>query len=235
MKAFVLAAGIGSRLRPLTDSMPKCLVPIGGRPLLAYWYDLFEHHGIDEVLVNTHHLPDQVERFVKEHATRVKTRLVHEPTLLGSAGTLAANRDFVRGERDFFVLYADNLTDVDLTKLLRAHEASRQPLTIGLFRASEPRNCGIVTLDGDGLVTSFEEKPQTPRSDLAFAGVAVATPALLDLIPAQAPVDLGKDVLPRMVGRMTGVPIDGHLRDVGTPAAYAQAQIDVRTLRTVIR
>jgi mannose-1-phosphate guanylyltransferase len=114
-KAFLLAAGRGERLRPLTDKIPKCLVPIGGRPMLSIWLDLLEYHDITDVLINVHHLPQVVLEFVKQYRGPVNIRTFHEEKLLGSAGTIRENRDFVEGEESFWVFYADNLTSADLT------------------------------------------------------------------------------------------------------------------------
>lgn len=122
MKAFMLSAGVGSRLRPLTERVPKCLVPIGGRPLLAHWLDLLWAHGVDEILVNTHHLQEQVVDFFARASTPIRATLSYEPALLGSAGTLLANRSFFEHEDDFFVIYSDNLTDADLTALRAVHQ-----------------------------------------------------------------------------------------------------------------
>ena len=101
MKAYLLAAGLGARHKPLTDSMPKCLVPIAGQPLLGIWFDLCARHGISEVLVNLHHLPDAVRAFVAAYHGPLRVETVHEPVLLGSAGTVSAQRDFVAGEAAF--------------------------------------------------------------------------------------------------------------------------------------
>jgi len=110
MKAFLLGAGVGSRLRPLTDHTPKCLVPVRGRPLLAIWFDALVRHGVSEVLLNTHHLPGRVREFVETSTpTGLRVTLFHEERLLGSAGTVAANRDFVAGESSFFVIYAKSV------------------------------------------------------------------------------------------------------------------------------
>lgn len=228
--AFLLAAGLGTRLRPLTDRVPKCLVSLNGRPLLAYWFDLLERHRVRRVLVNTHSLPDQVRQFVVETKHQLEITLSDEGVLLGTAGTIKANRHFVSHQQDFLVLYADNLTNVDLTSLMRAHRRGRQLATLGLFRTPDPCQCGIVTLDERGIITSFEEKPVCPRSNLAFAGLLVASPAIFDFIPDQVPCDLGHDVLPRLIGRMVGVEINAYLRDIGSPESYAQAQREVPLL-----
>ena len=126
VKAFLLAAGIGSRLRPITDTTPKCMLEIDGRPLLDIWLDELDRAGVDEVLVNLHHLPDVVRAHLAERRGPPAVRLFAEPELLGSAGTLAANRDWVRGEEFFLACNADNLTDFDLRSLVEAHRARRR-------------------------------------------------------------------------------------------------------------
>ena len=227
MKAFLLGAGVGSRLRPLTDHTPKCLVPVGGRPLLSIWFDALVRHGVTDVLLNTHHLAERVREFV---ATRtppgLRVTLAHEEQLLGSAGTVSTHRDFVAGEASFFVLYADNLTDVDLTAFRKFHEARRSPFTLGLFHTPQPRECGIAELDGEGRVTAFVEKPRNPAGDLANAGLYLAGPSVFDLIPAKPVADFGYDVLPLLVGKMFGYTIPGFFCDLGTPERLAWARAE---------
>ena len=129
MKAFLLAAGVGSRLRPITDTTPKCMLAIGGQPLLDIWLDAFDRAGVDEVLVNLHHLPDVVRNHLEARAGSLQppaVRTVFEPELLGSAGTLAANRAWVGGEEMFLACYADNLTDFDLRSLVRDAPGARR-------------------------------------------------------------------------------------------------------------
>lgn len=226
MKAYLLAAGLGTRLKPLTDSMPKCLVPIAGQPLLGIWFDLCARHGISEVLVNLHHLPDAVRAFVAAYHGPLRVETVHEPVLLGSAGTVSAQRDFVAGEAAFWILYADNLTDVDLTRMLAFHHSRHADFTIGLAPTDTPREKGILTLDDDSRVLDFTEKPPAPRSNLANAGLYIAGPSLFELLAATAPrpFDFGFHVLPQLVGRMHGYRISEYLQDIGTPAALASAE-----------
>ena len=224
MKAFLLAAGLGSRLRPLTDRLPKCLVPINGRPLLAWWLDLLRRHGVDEVLINTHHLAEQVQAFVRQCPPGPRIRLAHEPVLLGSAGTLRANADFVRGEREFFVLYADNLTDYNLGDFLTFHRRHGGALSMALFQTSVPRQCGIAELDADDRIVAFTEKPARPRSNLANAGLYVAGPGVVELIPNLPVADMGFHLLPQLVGRMYGWHPDSFLMDIGTPEKLQQAE-----------
>jgi mannose-1-phosphate guanylyltransferase len=225
MKAFLLAAGLGTRLRPITDTTPKCLLQIGDRTLLDIWLDALSKAGVDEVLVNTHHLAAAVKAHVAERSTPPTVLLTHERKLLGSAGTLHANRDFVAGEDMFLAINADNLTDFDLGVLVDAHCATAPIATMGVFRTPRPSQCGIVEVDADGRVVGFVEKPAYPLSDLANAGIYAFDPRLLDEIPASPPQDIGFDLLPRLVGRARTVALDGcYFLDIGTPAALAQAR-----------
>jgi mannose-1-phosphate guanylyltransferase len=224
VKAFLLAAGLGKRLQPLTLHRPKCLMPIAGRPLLSYWLSLCQRHDVKDVLINVHHHADLVTQYVRGlEGCDVRITLFAEKRLLGSGGTVAANALFVRGEKDFFVLYADNLTNVDLGALLRFHRSHQGMATMGVFHAPVPEQCGIVEIDATGMVTSFVEKPSRPRSDLANAGVLVLKPEVLSLLPKRGQVDLGIDILPRLVGRMYGYLIHEYLQDIGTMETYLNA------------
>lgn len=223
MKAFLLAAGLGTRLRPLTDRMPKCLVPLAGRPLLSYWLELLVRHGFTEATVNVHYLPHQVREYLAASRFPLAIRVFDEPELLGSAGTIRANREWIADGAPFLVAYADNLTNADLSALMEAHTRGDALLTMALFRASEPSRCGIAVLDGDRIV-GFQEKPERPASNLANAGLYVTDARILDRIPDKHPVDFGSDVLPRLTGDMRGHELRDPLIDVGTPHSYAHAQ-----------
>jgi mannose-1-phosphate guanylyltransferase len=229
LKAFLLAAGLGTRLRPLTYRRPKCLLPVTGRPLLHYWLFLCRRYGIEEILINVHHHADQVIEYLQtEGKGGLCIRIFPEEHLLGSGGTLAANVDFVREEKEFLVLYADNLTNVHLDELLRFHRSHSGLATVGLFHTTVPQQCGIVELDGSGRVRSFQEKPLQPRSDLANAGVLVMKPEVFSFFPKKGSFDLGRDVMPRLVGRMYGMVIREYLQDIGTLEKYLDALRDWR-------
>lgn len=225
MKAFLLAAGLGTRLRPLTDHVPKCLVDIDGRPLLDHWLDALAAAGVDEVLVNVHHLHHLVEDHVAARAGRAPfVTVVHEPTLLGSAGTLRANRGFVEGEPCFLAINADNLTTFDIGRLVEAHRAAPLLATLAVFRAPHPERCGILTVE-DGLVVAFEEKPAHPVGDLANAGLYAFDPRVLDLVEGEDPLDIGGHLLPRLVGRARVLDVgEEFFVDIGTPEALEQAR-----------
>lgn len=221
-KAFLLAAGLGTRLKPLTDTVPKCLVPVGGRPMLHWWLRICERLGVKEALINTHHLAPQVREFVRSRTTSVKVTLYHEETLLGSAGTLAANRHFVAAEKEFWIFYADTLIGADMSPMVALHRAARADLTLGLFKSPDPKSGGVVELAPDGKVLSFEEKPARPKSDLVAAGAYLAGQKLLQALP-RVTGDLSKDVYPRLMGHARGYVLDPVI-DVGTPARVKQAE-----------
>ncbi|HXJ25813.1 MAG TPA: nucleotidyltransferase family protein, partial [Streptosporangiaceae bacterium] len=134
MKAFLLAAGLGTRLRPMTDHTPKCMLEIGGRPLLDLWLAELDRAGVTEVLVNLHHLAGMVRAHLAARSGPPAVRLFEEPELLGSAGTLAANRDWVHGEEFFLAANADNLTDFDLRLLVEEHRRGGAAATLAAFR-----------------------------------------------------------------------------------------------------
>jgi len=231
MKAFLLAGGLGTRLRPLTDRTPKCLVEVGGRPMLDIWLDALADAGVDEVLVNTHHLAGLVEEHVAARSGPPVVHLRHEPELLGSAGTLLANRSFVDGEEMFLALNADTLTDADLRALVAAQLAGGAVATLTVFSAPRPSECGIVEVSGRRMV-GFVEKPAHPVGDLANAGLYAFSPDVLDEIPEPLPRDIGFDLLPRLVGRAGVFPLgDALVLDIGTPAALDRAR-DVWRSRT---
>ena len=232
MQAVILVGGQGTRLRPLTDTVPKCLVPVAGRPILDYWIDALDRAGIGAGLLNTHHHADQVRAYIDGVNARGGIQLTeaHEPELLGSAGTVHANRGWADGTDLVLVIYADNLSDIDLAALIAFHRSHDDPMTMALFHADHPSKCGIAGLDGQGRVTSFVEKPENPASDLANAGLYVLDAVAWREIADMNVFDLGFDVIPRFVGRMRGFVHSGYHRDIGTPEALARADADAPRL-----
>lgn len=224
MKAFLLAAGHGTRLRPLTDTTPKCLLPVRGAPMLSILLDLCRRHGISEVLINAHAHGEQIRNYLAAHRNGVKTRVVDEPVLMGSAGTVKANRKWVAGERCFWIIYADVLTNAELGRMMRFHLEGGRIATLGGYEVPDPERCGIMQVDPDGVVQGFVEKPKTYIGRLAFSGIMIADAALVDEIPESLPADLGFDLLPRLAGKMSAWPISGYLLDIGTLENYERAQ-----------
>ncbi|MGC3996951.1 MAG: nucleotidyltransferase family protein [Anaeromyxobacter sp.] len=229
MNALLLAAGMGLRLRPLTDTVPKCLVPIRGRPLLAYWLDLLAQGGIDRVVVNTHYLSEQVVRFVESSPHRARVDLVHEDRLLGTGGSVLRHRALL-GDGPFLLAHADNLTRFDVAAFLARHRTRPAgcALTMMTFETRTPESCGIVEVDARGVVVGFEEKPRAPRSRLANGAVYILEPEAVEALAAlgkEAP-DVSTELLPRYVGRMCTFHNAIYHRDIGSPEAYAEAQLD---------
>jgi mannose-1-phosphate guanylyltransferase len=228
MKALLLAAGVGSRLRPITIDTPKCLVEIAGRPLLDYWLELlFGSEMFDGVVINTHYLPQVVKKFLTAHAERDRITVVHEPELLGTGGTLMNCRSFL-GAGDFLVAHADNLTLFDPQDFWRYHRARPAGClgTLMTFVAPDPRSCGVVELDGQGIVSGFYEKVPNPPSNLANAAVYWFSSYLFDIIEKMSISDISLDLIPHFLGRWATYPNNVYHRDIGTPASLAAAQVD---------
>jgi mannose-1-phosphate guanylyltransferase len=224
VKAFLLAAGIGSRLRPLTDTTPKCMLVIDDRPLLDIWLDAFDQAGVDEVLINLHHLPEVVRDHLAGRAAPPAVSTFFEPELLGSAGTLLAMRRWVAAEDLFLACNADNLTDFDVRLLIEAQRRHDPIATLALFHSPNPAAVGIVEVDAAGTMIGFTEKPREPASDLANAGIYAFRPEVLDELDGTVPADIGYHLLPRLIGRARTVLVEGYFRDIGTPEAFRQAR-----------
>jgi mannose-1-phosphate guanylyltransferase len=207
MRAVLLCAGEGTRLRPLTDTLPKCLVPIAGVPLLRIWLDLCAAHQIDKVLVNVHSVV-----------------IAREDTLLGSAGTLLKNREWIEQDDLFAVLYGDVLTNIDLSRMADFHLHHHFAATLGVYQVPNPSECGIVEIDANSVITGFIEKPAKPSGNLAFTGIMIANSTILELLPATYPADIGFHLLPKLTGCSVAYPVDAFLLDIGTQAKYALAQ-----------
>lgn len=200
MKAMLLAAGLGSRLRPLTDALPKCMVPVAGTPLLARNIAWLREHGVTDLCVNLHYFPEAVTRYFGDGRDfGVRLRYSSEPELRGTAGALDAVRDWL-ADAPFLVLYADNLIRLDLAAFLELHHRTAAALTMALFWREDVRASGVAQLTADGQIRAFQEKP-APGMELSHwvnAGLFCCTPAVLRFIPAGRFSDFGFDVLPAM-------------------------------------
>lgn len=229
MKALLLAAGLGTRLRPLTERVPKCLVPIRGKPLLEYWLDSFLPNGISEVLINTHYLTGMVEAFRDASQWRDRITLVYEPALLGTGGTILANRKFFEREA-FLVAHADNLSRFSVQAFQEAH--ARRPLaavmTMMTFDTDSPSTCGIIETDAEGLVVRFHEKVENPPSCCANAAVYIVNPEVVDFIASLGKqfVDLSTKVIPQLLGRIATFHNTDYHRDIGTLESLRRAEAE---------
>lgn len=226
MRALLLAAGYGTRLRPLTNDVPKCLVPIKGTPLLNIWLERLIQAGIGPLLVNTHYMADKVESFINTGPYRDQVSLVHEPKLLGTAGTLLGNLDFFQGE-DGLLIHADNYCLADFRDFQRAHLA--RPLncdmTMMTFRTDDPSSCGIVELDAEGVVIGFHEKVRNPPGNLANGAVYILSAKMIQEIGRNSTgmADFSNDILPRFIGRIYSYETSELFMDIGTPENFLKA------------
>lgn len=224
MRAILLASGYGTRLKPLTDTMPKCLVPIKKKPLLGIWLERLTAAGLGPFLVNTHYLSEQVKHFIATSPYRDQVTLVHEPELLGTAGTLIANREFYKGE-DGLLIHADNYCLADFGAFVEAHR-DRPPecvMTMMTFRSEDPSSCGIVELNARNVVTAFHEKVANPPGNLANAAVYCLSAGLVKTIAREMPdvTDFSTQILPRFMGQIYTCQTAETLVDIGTPQTYA--------------
>jgi len=234
LKAILLAAGKGTRLKPFTNTIPKCLMPIHGKTLLEIWLDLFEKYEISDVLINTYHHSDKVEDFIENIKKDRQMKIVtsYERELLGSGGTVFANKAFVADTDDFIIAYADNLTDINLKDMIDSHRLFKSKggiITIGLFRAPDPRSCGIAVIDEDNRILNFIEKPKNPKTNLANCGIYISTQKIFKYLAIcmgkkkNDILDFGLHVLPELSGKMFGYEIKSYLRDIGTSKSYHEA------------
>jgi len=229
MRAMILAAGEGTRLRPLTDRLPKPMLPVAGRPLLVHQIELLRRHGVREIAVNLWHRPQAAIGALGDgSALGVRIAWSIEERLLGTAGGVKHMAPFF-ADGTFFVLYGDVLTDADLSALLAFHRQRGAALTMALHRPAALRQCGVAHIDGTGRVLEFVEKPVPGEepSGWANAGVYAVEPEVLDQIPADEPFDFAYELFPLLLAR--GVPLFGYASDalvvdIGTPERYERAQ-----------
>ena len=236
---MILAAGQGSRLRPLTDTCPKPMIPIGGRPLLEHSIRLLARHGFDELVINLHHLPHCIrEHFSDGAGWNVRITYSFEEELLGTAGAVRKMAGFF--DETFLVYYGDNLTNFDLSDLWHAHQREGEIATIGLLWMDEPSTRGIVGLDARGRIDRLVEKPcpeEVFEDYLVNSGTYVLEPEILDWIPEGQICDFGRDLFPRLLAG--GRPIYGHrmkgqLLSTDTPERYERARKAVEAGRFVL-
>ena len=227
MRALLLAAGLGTRLRPITDTVPKCMVEINGRPLLDYWIELLSNGGITEILINLHYLPEKVKAYAATCNYPVKITMVMEEQLLLTAGTVLKNRAYFKNS-PFLLIHADNLSRFDLRSFMdRYHaRASNIDITMMTFRADVPNACGIVELDETGTVIRFHEKVKSPPSNLANGAVYILSPVVLDFIAnlGREIIDFSTEVLPHFMGRINTFHNNVYHRDIGNLESLRVAQ-----------
>ena len=227
MRALLLAAGLGTRLRPLTETIPKSLVRIKGQPLLEIWLERLTQAGIGPFMINTHYLAEQVEAFIKTSPYSKDVILVNEPELYGTAGTLMANKDFFEGE-DGLLIHADNYSLADFTAFQNAH-LERPPeclMTMMTFKAVNPSSCGIVEIDSRGVVVGFHEKVANPPGNIANGAVYILSKELLKMIGhgnLYNVKDFSTEVLNLLLGQINTYKTEEIFLDIGTYENYKLA------------
>ena len=231
MRAMVMAAGLGTRLRPLTYEVPKPLVPVANRPIMEHVLRLLARHGLGEVIANLHWFPDTVrDRFGDGSAAGVELTYRYEPELLGTAGGVRNVRDFF-GSEQFLVMAADPLTDIDLGDLVQAHRSHGGMATLAVKRVPNVREYGVVITGADGRVQGFQEKPDPAEalSDLASCMIYVLEPEIFDHFPDNSVVDFALDVFPALLDHDVPFHVhetDAYWNDVGSIREYLQGNFD---------
>jgi mannose-1-phosphate guanylyltransferase len=225
MRAMVLAAGLGTRLRPLTYEITKPMVPVLDRPVMAHIVDLLDEHGFEQVIANLHYFPDTIREYFGE---RLSYRFEQE--LLGTAGGVRGCADFFGGE-SFLVISGDALTDIDLGAFAARHRETGGVATLAVKQVADTREYGVVLHDRDGRITGFQEKPapEEALSDLGNCGIYMFDPRIFDYFPARPFVDWAQDVFPVLLEN--DVPfhiheVDQYWNDVGSLGELRQGTFD---------
>ena len=229
MQALILAGGEGTRLRPLTTTVPKPVVPLVDRPFIAFMLDWLRLHGIEDIVISCGHMAAGVRNVLGDGtAFGVKLRYVEEPTPMGTGGALKYAEALL--EDRFFMLNGDVLTDIDLTAQLAQHESTGATATLALTPVEDPTNYGLVRTGDDGEVSEFVEKPSYDQIDTRniSAGAYVLERSVLDMLEPEHPASIERDVFPQLVGNgLYGCVSDNYWLDIGTPERYLQATFDI--------
>ncbi len=230
MQALILAGGEGTRLRPLTSTMPKPVVPLVGRPFISYMLEWLRRHGVDDVILSCGFMADGVRSVLGDGADLgLRLRYLEEPQPLGTGGALKFAEELL--EERFFMLNGDVLSDMDLTAQLRQHERTGARATLALMAVEDPSAYGLVRRAGDLSVREFLEKPSEDQIDtnLVNAGAYVLERSVLDVMgPAGTRISIEREVFPRLVGDgLFGYEASGYWLDIGTPDRYMQATYDI--------
>ena len=229
LPAVVLVGGQGTRLRPLTDTTRKDMLPLVDRPLLAYTFEHLGRFGVDRAIVSCGYLPDQIRSTFDDGYGDLSLEYAVEPEPLGTGGGIAFAARGLEGS--FFALNGDSLREADLSELVHFHRSTGAKATILLTPVADPSRYGLVRVAGDGRVESFLEKPRPEEidTDLINAGLYVLEPEVLELVPEGRAVSIEREVFPRLAqeGAVYGVALAGYWLDVGTPESYLQAHRDV--------
>lgn len=239
MKAMILAAGVGSRLDPLTRNLPKPLVPIINKPVMAHIVELLAQHGFIEIMVNLHYHGDQIRDYFGDGSRwGVKIEYSEEDRLWGDAGSVKRCEDFF--DSPFLVIGGDDLADIDLRKLMKHHNEHKSLCTIALSLVDDPSEYGIVLINERGKITRFLEKPKGEIifSNMANTGIYLFEPEIFEMIPKGVSYGFGHDVFPQLLEqkrRFYGYLTADYWRDVGSLKQYRETHRDALQGRVNIK
>lgn len=227
MKAIILAAGLGTRLRPITNTIPKCLVQIKEKSLIEHQIEKLIDAGIKDFLINSHHLHNVLQHFIQNSIYKKYITLIFEDRLLGTAGTLIKNLEFFENE-DGLLMHGDNFFECDLKPFLKAHK-NRPPeclMTMMLFKTEKPNECGIVQLNSQKIITHFYEKIQNPPSNLANGAMYILSKEMLRIVNENFKFsqDFSLEILPEFMGKIYGFETNSTYIDIGSLDAYARVR-----------
>lgn len=229
MQAVILVGGEGTRLRPLTSTVPKPVVPLVDRPFIVYMLEWLKEHGVEDVVLAMGYLPTAVRNVLGDgSAYGLRLRYVEEPDPRGTAGALKFCESLL--DDRFLMLNGDVLTDIDLTAQIAQHERTGAVGTLALAPVADPSAYGLVRLEPDNAVREFVEKPSADQIDtnMISAGAYVLERSILDLVPADVNVSIEREVWPRLVGQgLFGFPSDAYWLDIGTPERYLRGTFDI--------
>src|SRR4051812_31866168 len=229
MQAVILVGGEGTRLRPLTSTVPKPVVPLVDRPFLAYMLEWLKSHGVEDVVLSMGYLATAVRNVLGDGSGYgLRLRYVEEPDPRGTAGALKFAESLL--DERFLMLNGDVLTDMDLTAQIAQHEATGAVGTLALTPVENPSAYGLVRLEPDNAVREFVEKPSADQIDTntISAGAYVLERSVLDLLEADKPASIERDVFPRLVGAgLYGHVAEGYWLDIGTPERYLEGTFDI--------
>jgi mannose-1-phosphate guanylyltransferase len=229
VQAVILVGGQGTRLRPLTSTLPKPVVPLVDRPFISYMLEWLYEHGVRDVIMSCGFLATSVREVLGDGSDMgIDLRFVEEPDPRGTAGALKLAEPML--DERFLMLNGDVLTDIDLTSQIAQHEATGASATLALVPVADPSAYGLVLLEEDRSVREFLEKPGADRveSNLISAGAYVLERSILDLVPGDRNVSIEREVWPLLVGKgLYGFPSEGYWLDIGTPARYLQGTFDI--------
>ena len=227
-QALILAGGAGTRLRPLTYTVPKPVLPLVGRPHVAFVIDWLVGHGVEDVIVSCGFLAEGMRNALAELEPGVRIRYAEEPDARGTAGAIRFAEEML-AER-FLVLNGDVLCDLDLTALISQHERTGARATIALYPVQDPTGYGLVHRKDDGEITEFLEKPEPDQidTDEINAGAYLLERSVLDWIPPDKAVSIEREVFPELIGDgLYGIRLDGYWIDIGTPERFLEANWDI--------